>query len=214
MIKIAIVEDHTLFRKGIRSLLELIDDFEIAAEFTNGRDFIDNIYSIDANIVLMDIEMPEMNGIQAANEARIKKHDLKIIALSMYSDQGYYYEMIKAGVSGFVLKEASPEELEKAIREVNNNMSYFSPELLHKAILNIPNIESKNNKKQKYKLSKREIEVLELICQGLSNADISQKLFVSPRTVETHKSNLMQKTKTKNTAGLVIFAIKNEIIEL
>jgi DNA-binding NarL/FixJ family response regulator len=214
MIRIVIVEDHTLFREGIKSLLGNVDGFKVVAEFANGKDFIDALFKIDCDIVLMDIEMPVMNGVDAAKEAKMKRPELQVVALSMYSDQKYYYEMIKAGVAGFVLKEASTTELEKAIREVYSGMGYFSPRLLQQIIINIPELEHKQRLINSLQLSEREVEVLELICEGYTNNEISEKLFLSPKTVEAHKSKLMKKTETKNTASLIIFAVKNELVEL
>lgn len=125
MINIAIVEDHTLFREGLKVLLENNKDYRVVAEFANGRDFIESLYNYHIDLVLIDIEMPLMNGIEATAEAKMKLPALKFIALSMYSDQKYYYEMIRAGASGFVLKEATSDELEKAISDVLNDQSYF-----------------------------------------------------------------------------------------
>lgn len=214
MIPIIIVEDHTLFREGIKSLLCKITDFKIIAEYNNGKDLCDDLTKISTGIILMDIEMPVMGGIEASKIVNIKRPDLKIIALSMYADQRYYYEMIKAGISGFVLKEATTIELEKAIRDVHDGLGFFSPKLLQKAICNITELENKKKKIEKLNLTDREFEILELICKGLSNNEISEKLFLSPKTIESHKSKLFQKTETKNTASLVIYAIKNEIIEI
>jgi DNA-binding NarL/FixJ family response regulator len=214
MIHIAIVEDHTLFREGIKSLLSKIPDFKIIAEFANGKDFCEHLTELDVKIVLMDIEMPVMSGLEAAKIANIKRPELQIIALSMYADQRYYYEMIKAGISGFVLKEASTTELEKAIRDVYAGMGFFSPKLLQQAMINIPDEVNKKKKIDNLHLTDREFEILDLICKGMSNNEISEKLFLSPKTIESHKSKLFQKTETKNTAGLVIYAIKNELIEI
>ena len=214
MIKIVIVEDHTLFREGLKSLLAHIPDFEIVAEYANGKDFCDQLTEIDAQIVLMDIEMPVMGGIEASGIVNIKRPELQIIALSMYGDQCYYYEMIRVGISGFVLKGATTTELEKAIRDVNSGLGFFSPTLLHSAIVNSNKLDSKKNRFEKLQLTDREIQVLDLICKGMTNAEISEKLFLSPKTVESHKSKLFQKTDTRNTAGLVIYAIKNELIEI
>ncbi|MCG8700554.1 MAG: response regulator transcription factor [Bacteroidales bacterium] len=214
MIKIGIVEDHTLFREGIKSLLANWDDFDIIAEFSNGREFIESLHSLNLDVVLMDVEMPVMNGIEASKEAIIKKPDLKILALSMYSDQSYYYEMIKSGISGFVLKNASAHELEKAIRDVYNGLGFFSPKLLKEALIQSSSAEKRDKVIGKLKLSERELEVLDLICQGLTSNEISDKLFLSPRTVDSHKARIMHKTKTRNTASLVIFSIKNELIQI
>jgi DNA-binding NarL/FixJ family response regulator len=214
MIRIAIVEDHTLFREGLKSLLGNNENIQIVAEFSNGKAFIDSIFKIEVDLVLIDIEMPIMNGIEATIEAKLKRPDLKFIALSMYSEQKYYYEMIKAGVSGFVLKEATTDELEKAISDVINNESFFSPKLLQQVILHIPEMESKQKLLQKLDITEREFDVLKMLCKGLTNNEISDQLFLSPKTVETHKTRLLKKTNTKNSTSLIIFALKNKLIEL
>jgi DNA-binding NarL/FixJ family response regulator len=214
MINLAIVEDHRLFREGLKSLFSDIDDFEVKAEFSNGQDYINNIFNLHVDVVLMDIEMPVMNGIEATRLSKIKKPEIQIIALSMFSDQKYYYEMIKSGISGFVLKEASPEELEKAIRDVSNGLGFFSPKLLQQAIIHMPEIEKKRKAIDKLQLTEREIEIIDLVCQGYNNNKIADKLFLSPKTVESHKTHLLSKTGTKNSAELIIFAIKNELIEI
>jgi len=132
----------------------------------------------------------------------------------MYNDRKYYYEMIKAGISGFVLKEASTTELEKAIRDVSAGLGFFSPDLLRRAILGGGEPEKKPGAADLILLSGREREVLNLICRGLSNNEISEKLFLSPKTVESHRSKLFQKTNTRNAASLVIYSIKNELIDI
>lgn len=214
MIKIAIVEDHTLFREGLKSLLEHNSDYKVVAEFSNGKEFINSLFKIDIDLVLIDIEMPLMNGIEATLEAKMKIPKLRFIALSMYSDQKYYYEMIKAGASGFVLKEATTDELDKAIQDVMSDQSYFSPKLLQQVVLHIPEMEGKQKMIQKLNITDREFDVLNLICQGLTNNEISDKLFLSPKTIETHKTRLLKKTSTKNSTSLIIFALKNKLIDL
>jgi DNA-binding NarL/FixJ family response regulator len=214
MVNIAIVEDHTLFREGIKTLLQKVDTFKIIAEFSNGKEYIDDLDKINPDIVLMDIEMPVMNGIEASKLSLKKKPEVKIIVLSMYGEKQYYYEMIMAGVSGFIIKDASVNQLEKAINEVSNGMSFFSPELIQKAMVVSNEINIKQKKIKELQLTEREMEVLCLICEGLSNNEISEKLFVSSKTIESHKSKLMLKTESKNTASLIIYAIKNHLIEL
>lgn len=214
MINIVIVEDHTLFREGIKSLLATNDNYNVVAEFSNGKAFVDALFDYEFDLVLIDIEMPLMNGIEATTEAKIKKPNLKFIALSMYSDQSYYYEMIKAGVSGFVLKEATTDELEKAINDVINNESFFSPKLLQQVILHIPELRSKQDLVKKLDITDRELDVLKLICKGMTNNEISEELFLSPKTIETHKTRLLKKTNTRNSTSLIVFAFKNRIVEL
>jgi DNA-binding NarL/FixJ family response regulator len=214
MVRIIIVEDHTLFREGLKSLLAANPEFTVVAEYANGKDFIENLYTHQADLVLIDIEMPFMNGIEATSEAKIKNPSLRFIALSMYSDQKYYYEMIKAGVSGFVLKEATTDELEKAIYDVMNEQSYFSPSLLQQVVMNIPKLEEKQKLIKKLDLTDREIDVMNLICKGMTNNEISKNLFISVKTVETHKTRLLKKTGAKNSTGLILFALKNKLIEI
>jgi len=214
MIKIAIVEDHTLFREGVKTLLQKVKEFEVIEEFSNGKEYIDNLEAIHPDIVLMDIEMPVMNGIEASKISLAKKPSVKIIVLSMYGEKQYYYEMIMAGVSGFIIKDASVTQLEKAILDVTSGMSFFSPELIHKAMVQSNEINNKDKKIKELQITDREMDVLALLCQGLSNNEIAESLFLSSKTVESHKNKLMTKTESKNSASLIIYAIKNHLIEL
>jgi DNA-binding NarL/FixJ family response regulator len=162
----------------------------------------------------MDISMPEMDGI-AASELAIKKFpNLKIIALSSYGDDLYYYKMVKAGVSGFVQKKSGKDELEKAINVVLSGENYFPPQLRQKIIIKLGQSGPESISNPDLNLSKREREILKLICQGYSNNEISEMLFISPKTVDNHRTNLLSKTSSRNSASLVMFAIKNNLIEL
>lgn len=214
MIRIVIVEDMPIVREGLRMLLGRIKDFEVIGEFENGKIFIDNIKVIEPNIVLTDIDMPLMNGIEATQIATSLMPDLKVIGLSMYSDRKYYYKMITAGAKGFVLKQSTSKDLECAIREVYEGRNYFSAELLHNVIVEMHGLDEEivKNKKNLLKISDRETQILQLLCQGLSNKELADKLFVSIRTIETSKARLMEKTMAKNTAGLIIWAIKNKVV--
>lgn len=216
MINIIVVEDQPIIHDGIRLLLNTVDDFNVVATFANGKEFIRNIKNVPADIVLMDIDMPVMNGIKATKHALSFHPNLKIIALSMYSNNKYYFEMITAGAKGFVLKQSNSAELETAIREVSDGKNYFSKELLHSVVLSMNNLEEQilSDKIGLLELSERDIELLELVCQGFANKEIADKLFVSVKTVESIKAKLMKKTNTKNNAGLIIWSIKNKIIEI
>jgi len=212
-IKIAIVDDHKMFREGIRYILSKSPYYDIVFEAQNGEEFLDLYDKYIPDVVLMDISMPVMDGV-AATQTVIKKFpDAKIIALSMFGDQEYYYKMIHAGVKGFVLKETGSDELEKAITEILLGNNYFSQELLRNIIYSI----GENNHKKSNPIihfSDREIEVWTLICKGMSNAEIADELHLSQRTIEGHRANLLKKTEAKNTVGLVMYAIKNEIFKL
>lgn len=211
--KIIIVDDHLIFRQGLISIITSENIATVVGEASNGIEFIELISKMKPDIVLMDIDMPHMNGLDATEKAIKLIPELKIIVFSMFSDEEYYHKMIERGVKGFILKTSGINELENAIHEVMKGESYFSNELLRKII---SNFEQQNNNEQSKKeiLSEREIEVLQQICLGLSTDEIGKKLFISPKTVKTHKSNLLAKTISKNTPALILYAIKNKIVEI
>ena len=214
MIKIIIVEDLPIILEGLKLLINKVKDFKIIGEYSNGKNFTDNIKTINPDIVLTDIDMPVMDGITATKLALSLNPELKIIALSLHNDRKYYYEMVTAGAKGFVLKNSPSKDLETAIREVYKGGNYFSEELLRTVIIEMQGIEQEiiKEKKELLKLSEREIKILNLICQGFTNKELADKLSVSVRTIETTKSRLMEKTNNRNNAGLIIWAIKNKIL--
>lgn len=209
--KILLVDDHTLFRNGLKMLLDTLPGYEVTGEASNGKEFLEMIRKSQYDIVFLDIEMPEINGIDAAKRAIEFNHDLKIITLSMYGDEEYYDQMIDAGAKGFLLKNTNLQEVKTAIDTVMNGGNYFSQELMQSLLRNYK--VTKEQKSPESELSEREIEILLLISEGLSNQEIGDKLFISKRTVEKHRANILDKTKCKNTAGLVMYAIKNQLIE-
>ncbi len=210
-ISIYIVDDHSLFREGLKMLLSNVDYIGKIYEAENGQEFIDGLTKNHVDIVMLDIEMPVMNGIQAAQKAKEIVPGIKIIALSMYSDENYYLSMIEAGACGFLLKNSNFQEVEKAIIDVYNDKSYISIEILNN-ILKQPQKTSLSNVKED--LTEREDEILVLICKGLTNHEIADKLGLSKRTVDKHRENLLMKTQSKNTANLVIYAIKNGYLKI
>ncbi|MDA3952602.1 MAG: response regulator transcription factor [Bacteroidales bacterium] len=209
-IKIFLVDDHTLFREGLVFLLSDSNFISEIYEAENGKELLKKILNVKPDIILMDIEMPEMNGIEATREVLKLYPETKIIALSMYANENYYSEMIDAGARGFLLKNSKFEDVQKAINEVHQGKNYFSPEILDAIIKSL----NKKNKKQNTDLTEREIEILYNICKGLSNQAIADILYISKRTVDKHRENILFKTQSKNTAGLVIYAIKNDIFEV
>ena len=210
-LKIYIVDDHSLFREGLKFLLDNSEYISEIEEAENGRMFLDNIETFKPDVVLMDIEMPEMNGIEATKEALKILPDLKIIALSMYSDENFYTEMIEAGAKGFLIKNSSFSDVQTAILEVFNNRNYFSPEILSSIV---SSLNRKPEQPESYELTKRELEILINICMGLSNSEIAEQLVISKRTVDKHRENILFKTQSKNTAELVVYAIKNGFFEV
>lgn len=209
-LKIAIVDDHEMFRSGVKLILSEKENWEIIIEAANGKDFLTQMDAIQPDIVLMDISMPELDGYETAKRALKTNPDLKVIVLSMLSDEEYYYKMIEVGVKGFVLKNSGVDELNRAITEVAKGNNYFAQDLLKKIVLSI------NNKKidDKLKLNEREKEVLSLICNGFTNKEIAEKLFLSVKSIEKYRTCLLAKTNTRNSAHLVMFAILNKLIKI
>jgi NarL family two-component system response regulator LiaR len=209
--RIFIVDDHQLFREGLKFLLSDWDFVDEVHEAENGKDFLEKLENVTPDIVLMDIEMPGINGIDATRECLKICPDAKIIALSMYGNENYYTGMIDAGAKGFLLKNSKFDDVQRAITEVVNGNNYFSPEILNGIIRNL---NRKQNKPKNSDLTVREIEVLYNICKGMSNQEIAENLHLSKRTVDKHRENILLKTQSGNTAQMVVYAIKNKIFEI
>lgn len=210
-IKIALADDHQLFRNGLKILLGGYNEFEVVAEASNGAELLKTMETCHADIVLMDISMPEMDGVEATSLLNAKMPQTSIIALSMYGEEEYYYRMVEAGAKGFVLKDSDISAVHDAIVAVYEGGNYFSQELLYNVIRRIKNREQEDKSSS---LSKREKEILMKICEGLSNHEIANELFISKRTVDKHRANLLAKTGSKNTASLILYAIRNRLIEI
>jgi DNA-binding NarL/FixJ family response regulator len=208
---VIIVDDHKLFREGIELLLNQFDFISEIHHACNGKSYLELVKKVKPNLVLMDINMPEMNGIEATKNSKEKYPEIKIIALTMHEKFDYYAQMTEAGVDGFITKDTNSNELKLALKTVLQNESYFSQSVLKNVIANF---QLNTEPKEKVVFSKREKEILSEMAKGLSNIEISEKLFISHRTVERHKENMFKKTECKNGIHLVIFAIKNGIIEV
>ena len=204
-INLYLVDDHSLFREGLKFLLSNLDFVNEIYEAENGEQFLSHLNENQVDLVLLDIAMPEMNGIEATQKALEICPEIKIIALSMYSDESYYYSMIEAGATGFLLKNSNFTEVKKAIIDVLEGKNYFSMEILQSIVARINRTSEKPNNND---LTDRELEVLFQICKGRSNPEIAKILSISKRTVDKHRENLLQKTNSKNTANLVVFAVK------
>jgi DNA-binding NarL/FixJ family response regulator len=210
-IKIIITDDHQLFRNGLKILLNAFPEFEVIGEASNGEEFLRILKNFPADVALMDINMPEMDGIEATRKGLKLFPSLDVIALSMYGEEEYYYKMVDAGAKGFLVKDSDISEVKEAILTVKKGGSYFSQELLYHVI---QKIKHRENESKAANLSKREKEILFKICEGLSNQEIAESLFISKRTVDKHRANLLGKTNSKNTASLILFAIRNKLIEI
>ncbi|MGQ1908947.1 response regulator [Marinifilum sp. RC60d5] len=206
-----IVDDHKMFRSGLQFLLSNVPNIKVIGEASNGLEFMEIAKNEHIDIALMDINMPKMNGIEATKLAIEKYPDMKVIVLSMHGEEEYYDQMLDAGVKGFLLKNSDADELIAALEAIIAGKSYFSQELL------VDILDQKRLQKLRtdvVKLSQRELEVLKLICDGYSNAEIAEQLFISHRTVDRHRANLLSKTGCKNSTSLVMYAVKNKIIEI
>ncbi len=208
-INIAIVDDHDLFRDGLKLVLSQIENFHVIFDTDSGFLFLDFLKTCKPDIVLMDIDMPEINGIETTKKALDLYPLLNVISLSMFSDTINYTQMISAGVKGFVLKKANKTELQQAINKVYSGGNYFSQEILQKLAFNSLLSTGKNES-----LTMREIEILNLVCSGLTSHEIAEQLFISIKTVETHRTNIFQKAQVRNTAELLIWAVKNNLFSI
>jgi DNA-binding NarL/FixJ family response regulator len=209
IIRLAIADDHEIFRKGLRIILNEIDQVKVMGEAQNGHEILEILKNQEIDLVLMDIRMPVMDGIVATKKIVEKYPKTRIIALTMFEEIGYFNQMIEAGADGFLLKKTNQDELATAIMTVMSGESYFSEEFLNK----VNRTQRPSRRLFEVELTDREQEVLELICKGMSNAEIAKFLGVSVRTVDGHRSNLLEKTGAKNSPHLVMFAIKNGLIK-
>ena len=208
MIRIALVDDHSLFRHGLKMLLDMCPDFEVVCDTASGEEFLAQLPQTHPDVVFMDYAMPGLNGAQTTARALAAAPDLKVITLSMFGDAVYYSEMVASGAKGFMLK-------------VIGGGSYFSASLLDSLSHSIRSADTAaddGTRQQQIpdhdQLSEREIEILVGICQGLSTQEIADKLFISKRTVDKHRANILEKSGCKNTASLVVYAIKNRLVQV
>ena len=212
--KIILVDDHRIFREGLSFVISQMNGYKIVGEASDGLSFLKMLDVTDVDIVLMDISMPGIDGITATEKALQKNSKLKIIALTMFCDEAYYFRMIQAGVSGYLLKDSGRDELLRALNAVAAGEKYFSQKLLHDIILKSAYGKGRKNivSGDDLRFTPRETEILKLICQGLSNAQISEKLSLSQRTVDSHRTGLITKTGSRNSINLAVFALKNNLI--
>lgn len=213
VVKIALVDDHTLFRSGLKGLLSQHDNYEVVADVGSGEEFLEILPQLDVDVIFMDISMPGIDGCETTRRALADRPELKIITLSMYGDEHFYSLMVVSGASGFLLKDSDIEDVYAAIDAVVDGDSYFSEALLgtmtrNMSMLTVPALSDEDA------LSDREIEILVEVCRGLSNQEIADKLFISKRTVDKHRANILEKTGCRNTANLVVYAIKNHLVAI
>ena len=211
MTKIIIADDHNMFLEGLISLLRNVPDIVVVAKAANGKELIELLDENPADIVVLDISMPEMDGVEVTKIIRKKYPNLKILILSTHSNSQIIAKLIRLGANGYLLKNAEKDELLYAIKKINSSENYFSQEVttIHKEFES----NLKNNLSSTTELSNREKEILILIAKQLTAAEIAEKTFISLNTVNTHKRNLLSKLNVKNTAGLVKYAIELGLLD-
>ncbi len=213
-IRIMLVDDHQVIREGLRSLIEKQADLSVIAEADDGRAAVSLAGEMEPDVIVMDVAMPEMNGMEATRQIKISHPDIKILALSMYPDKGYVTEMLKAGASGYLPKNCAFGELVTAIRTIINNQVYLSPQIAGIVVDGYINkIEDEDSSSFRL-LSGREREVLQLIAEGRSSREIGEMLSVSIKTADFHRQHIMKKLNIKSVAELTKYAIKEGLTTL
>lgn len=215
MIRVLLTDDHTILRDGIRALLSMQSDLEVVGEASNGQELLDLLAVTPADVVLMDINMPVMDGFATMEHLRDQYPEVRVLVLSMLNHENYVHRMIEAGATGYVLKNADIAEITYGIRTVASGRPFLCTEIgmdmLFKIVRNTTS-PTDTARPRSGDLSKRELEVLRLISEGMTNAEIADKLFTSKRTIETHRQNIIEKTQAKNTAALIKYAVSNGLL--
>ncbi len=210
-LKVLVVDDHKILRNGLTALLKSSDIISKIYELNDGQSAVNFVDKTDVDIILMDIKMPKLNGIKATKIILDKKPDIKIIALTMHDDTNYISEMVKAGAKGYLLKNTEFDELIFAIKKVYAGEMFFSMQVTSIMTSSVTD-KKEDSLIALNQLTKRERQILKLIAEEYTNKEIAEKLFLSSRTVDTHRRNLLIKVGAKNTAGLVKFALKYNLI--
>jgi DNA-binding NarL/FixJ family response regulator len=213
MIRVLLVEDHVMVRAGLRALLERAADIQVLGEASNGQEAVEMTKELKPDLVIMDIMMPRLNGIQAAGQLRELKSPVKVLLLSMYSDEGLIHQALQSGVKGYVLKTAVTEELIRAIHAVARGETYLSSEISTIVLESSAHPRRAGSGDLLDHLSPREKEILQLIAEGHTSLEIANILSISEKTVEKHRASLMEKLKVRNLAGLVRLAVKYRLVD-
>jgi len=214
-IRLLLADDHVVVRSGLRMLLEAQPDFEIVGEAETGAEAVAMVNELRPDAVLMDIQMPDLNGIEATKIIKETSPETAVLALTMHEDDHYFFEMLHAGASGYVLKRAAPDEVVTAIRTVCRGEVYLHPTMAKRLVTDYVNRIDKNESERGYSnLTPREQEVLTLIAEGYSNAEIANDLYISIKTVDRHRENIMRKLNMHSRIDLVKYAIRTGLIDL
>jgi len=218
-IKILIADDHALLRQGIRNVLELEEDFEVIGEAGDGEEAVATAVSLMPDILLLDINLPKINGLEVIKQVSEQQKTIRIIVLTMHDDENYVIEVIKAGAVGYLLKDIEPGMLVQAIRTVHDGESFIYPSLAKKLFgeinrQHVRNLEAGkvSGRTKDERLSYRELEVLEMVCKGMSNHEVAKILFLSEKTVKNHLTNIFRKIGVTDRTQAVLYAIKNKMV--
>lgn len=213
-LRILLVDDHKMIREGIKTFLEYNDTYEIVAESDDGQDAVEKQQQYHPDLIIADIAMPVLNGIEMTTQIRSKDEKVKIIALTMLNENHHIKQMMRAGANGYLLKNCTEDELNTAITRVMDGNIYYAQEVTDIILRDTAaKPDPKKRLTREIPLTSREKEVLHLICKEYSNAEISDELFIGMRTVDAHKRNLLEKTGCKNVAGLVIYAMERDLFD-
>ncbi|MCB0645688.1 MAG: response regulator transcription factor [Saprospiraceae bacterium] len=215
MMKILIADDHAMFVDGIESILVTESDIDIVGRCYTGQSVLDFVKEKEVDIILLDVNLPDINGIEVCKEALKMRPSLKILAITMFNEESFVQEILNNGAKGYILKNTGREELLKAIRTVSTGESYFSKEVTEIIMKGLMSKRKSNNKTTAIfpKISRREKEVLKLIVEEFTTQEIADNLYISLKTVESHRSSLLAKLNARNSAGLVRVAIENNLID-
>jgi DNA-binding NarL/FixJ family response regulator len=216
-IKVFLVDDHKLIRDGIKAHFNNDDRFQVVGEASNGKEALEKLENSPVDVVLMDVNMDIMDGIECTAQLKNDHPDIKVLALTMLAENKHIKEMLKAGAVGYLLKNSTEAEIKQGIISVKSGMPFYSPEVMQTVMNNLGAPVLAKKKVSRFEpviqLSEREKEVLVLVIKEFSNQEIADKLYISKRTVDAHKRNLLEKTGAKNVAGLVIYALNHNIID-
>ena len=213
MTRIILVDDHAVMRRGLRLLLEQQEDFNVVGEARDGREAVQLAEALRPDVAVMDISMPNLNGIEAARQIVTKQLGVAVVILSMHADEGYVLRALRAGARGYLLKECPPEELIQAIRAASEGKAFFSPVVSRMLVEDYMRQLQDRELEDTYELlTAREREILQLVAEGKSNKDVANMLKLSPYTVETHRSNILEKLNLHSVPELVLYAVRKRVI--
>jgi two-component system response regulator NreC len=213
-IRVLLADDHTILRQGLKMLLNAQPDMEVIGEASDGHQAISETHRLQPDIILMDITMPDMNGIAATRQVRRQQPDVRVLVLTMHENEEYLFQALRAGASGYILKEAADTELITAIRAVQAGRFYLSPSAQSMMVGDYLQRVRTGEEKDSYSgLTEREREILKLVAEGLTNNQIAERLFISPKTVDTHRTHIMDKLNLHSRAELVKYAMRRGLLE-